>query len=90
MKTEREVWLQCQAQPIRGDVAVQGGGTWGGFGNQESERKRAALKVCEQRRRVRAEKPHLQESWTIHRPMETGVSDVTPAGWLREHNFNTM
>ncbi|GAA6219208.1 uncharacterized [Lates japonicus] len=75
------------ARPIRGDCGGPGGGTWGGSGSLESER---GIKVCEQRRRVRAEKPHLQESWTIRRPMETGVSDVTPAGWLREHDFNTM
>lgn len=41
----------------------------------ESESERD-IKVCEQRRRVRAEKPHLQESWTIHRPMETGWTIV--------------
>ncbi|KAK9532287.1 hypothetical protein VZT92_009678 [Zoarces viviparus] len=65
-----------------------GEGLRGGSGSQESERE--ALKVCEQRRRVRAEEPHLQESWTTQRRMETGVSDVTPAGWLRERNLNTM
>lgn len=46
-------------------MAVQGGGTWGGSGSQSLEREREALKVYEQRRRVKAQEPHLQESWTM-------------------------
>lgn len=54
------------ARPIRGDVAVRGGGPWGGSGSR-SLREREALKSVSQ-----AEKTHLQESWTTRRPMETG------------------
>lgn len=45
------------------------GGTVGGSWSVECE---GSIKVCEQRR-VGAQRPHLQESWTIHRPMETGL-----------------
>jgi len=59
-KTERESESQSKEACLAGrrdvgkDVGrVQGSGHEGGIAE------------CEQRRRVRAEKPHLQESWTL-------------------------
>ncbi|MEQ2287582.1 hypothetical protein AMECASPLE_014076 [Ameca splendens] len=64
-----------------------GGGMWGG---SRSQSRRGRFKECVQRRRVIAEEPHLKENRIAYRPMETGVSEVTPAGWLKKNDFNTM
>ncbi|RVE66088.1 hypothetical protein OJAV_G00123100 [Oryzias javanicus] len=66
------------AQPIRWGAGLREEGRWegceGGIKNWEKA----------------AGKPKLQGSWTMRRPMETGVSDVTPAGWLTHDHLNTM
>lgn len=64
-KCGSSVGLANQRSPGRRDVGRV----------RESEPERG-IKVCEQRRRVRAQEPHLQESWTIRRPMETGSTNA--------------
>lgn len=63
---------------------VRGGGAKGGgegFGSQGKREREGDVKVCEKRRRDRAEEPHLQESWTTLTPMETGWTFVLFPLW---------
>lgn len=64
MWTPSKSVARALARPIGGDLTVRGGGG-GAWGWSASLRERE-IKACERRRRVRAEEPHLLESWTIH------------------------